>query len=280
MVAFPNCKINIGLHIVGKQADGYHNLETVFYPLPLTDILEVIAGTDTVTDSNSALALEPSFSLSGTPVAGVPGDNLCIKAWKMLRKIYPQLPAPQIHLHKNIPMGAGLGGGSADGAFTLQLINKVYDLGIAEKKLADYALQLGSDCPFFIYNKAVFAGGRGEIFEPVELDLQNFSFLIIDPGIHVSTAQAFARITINPGPVSLRDAITLPVNGWKDIIKNDFEEPAFYYHPALRTVKSWLYQHGAVYASMTGSGSSFFGIFPKNELPVARESNWRFHYLP
>lgn len=269
MVTFPNCKINIGLHIVEKRTDGYHNLETVFYPLPFTDALEII------TDTN---LLKTELSLTGLPIAGDGNNNLCLKAWQLVHQHYPQVPPVKIHLHKNIPMGAGLGGGSADGAFTLLLLNKKFELGLSDDALAALALELGSDCPFFIYNKPVFATARGENVEQVSLSLSDYSFLIVSPGLHISTAQAFSLIKPAPAPVDLRKAIKEPVESWKSAISNDFEAGAVALYPELAILKSWLYQHGALYVSMSGSGSSFYGIFPKNELPLSASGyNWHTH---
>jgi 4-diphosphocytidyl-2-C-methyl-D-erythritol kinase len=258
LVTFPNCKINLGLHIVEKRSDGYHNLETVFYPLPLTDVLEIITdpGTDGV-----------NFTLSGLPVAGDPASNLCVKAWQLLKKEYPQLPGVKIHLHKKIPMGAGLGGGSSDGASTLLLLNQKYNLGIPQEQLAVYALKLGSDCPFFIYNKPALGEQRGEKLTPLDVDLSEYSFLIVNPALHISTAQAFTLIQPAPAPISLVKAVAAPIDEWRNTVTNDFEAPAFAYFPELKHIKSWLYKTGALYASMTGSGSCFYGIFPKNKLP-------------
>lgn len=276
MVSFPNAKINLGLHIVEKRNDGYHNLETVFYPIPLNDVLEIITA-----PTEEAVAL----TMSGLPVAGDPSTNLCVKAWQLLKADFPQLPAVQLHLHKNIPMGAGLGGGSSDGSATLKLLNEKYQLGLSVSKLADYALQLGSDCPFFIYNNPMFATGRGEIFEPVALNLETYSFVIVNPGLHISTAQAFSRIKPAPAPVQLPLQVSQPVAEWKNSVRNDFEDPAFFYHPQLRAVKDWLYKAGAVYASMTGSGSCFYGIFDRYLTPDAaglrdHDPSWQLSIVP
>jgi 4-diphosphocytidyl-2-C-methyl-D-erythritol kinase len=256
---------------VEKRSDGYHNLETVFYPLPLTDALEII--TDPGVDNTD-------FTLSGLPVAGDPATNLCVKAWRLLKADYAQLPGVKIHLHKNIPMGAGLGGGSSDGAATLVLLNQKYNLGISETQLSAYALQLGSDCPFFIYNKPAFGQQRGEMLTPLHIDLSNYSFLIVNPGVYISTAQAFSRIKPAAAQAQLQHTITAPVEEWRNTVTNDFELPAFFYYPELTAIKEWLYETGALYASMTGSGSCFFGIFPKNQLPgddFTVNNSWQLH---
>lgn len=255
MVSFPNCKINIGLNIVEKRQDGYHNLETIFYPLPLNDIIEILPS---ATNNQSII-----FTQSGHVIDGDANDNLCIKAYEILKKDFPHLPAIQLHLHKRIPMGAGLGGGSADGAFTLQLLNTKFALGITKERLAEYALHLGSDCPFFILNKVCFATGRGEKFEAFNLNLNEYSFVLIHPGIHVSTALAFKEIIPTRPQTSLNHLIHAPIETWKESIVNDFEKPIFKYHPVLKEIKDFLYQQGALYASMSGSGSAMYGIFPK-----------------
>jgi 4-diphosphocytidyl-2-C-methyl-D-erythritol kinase len=256
MLSFPNCKINIGLNIVSRRPDGYHNLETVFYPVPLTDALELIR-------SDTRLETGVRFTQTGLIVAGNPADNLCVKAWQLLKKEYPELPAVEMHLHKVIPMGAGLGGGSADGAFALQLLNRFFQLDIPEEKLAALALQLGSDCPFFIHNRPAFATGRGENLEPIPLNLSKYRIVLVNPGIHISTAQAFTGIRPQTAALALKTAISQPLTAWKDSIVNDFESTVFPLFPALKEIKEELYRQGALYASLTGTGSTLYGIFPK-----------------
>ena len=270
MVVFPNAKINLGLHITRKRADGYHDLETVFYPLPLKDILEIVR-LDNRTEYQKHSDQENAifFTSSGLTVDGEPSQNLCVKAWQLLKEAFPALPAVQLHLHKNIPMGAGLGGGSADAAFTLLLLNQKFNLQLSEAQLIDAALKLGSDCPFFIINKPCLAGSRGENLLPVQLDLSNYYFVIINPGIHVSTAWAFAQITPKIPALPIADIISLPVTQWKDLLKNDFEAPVMAAYPAIEQIKTSLYDQGALYASMTGSGSSVFGIFESKPEKIA-----------
>ena len=185
MIVFPNCKINLGLHILGKREDGFHNLETVFYPLLFRDALELIPATNNTT--------EIEFTGSGLAVDGNVSDNLCVKAYYLLKKNFPQLPLVKIHLHKAIPMGAGLGGGSADAAFMLKLLNEKFNLNISTPQLLNYALELGSDCPFFIINKPCIATGRGEILEEIEVDLSAYKIVLINPGIHINTGWAFSQ---------------------------------------------------------------------------------------
>lgn len=263
MISFPNCKINLGLRILGKREDGYHNLTTVFYPLPVRDVLEIVN------------APSNQLTVTGIPVGGPPEKNLCFKAWELLAKEFPQLSPVHTLLHKNIPMGAGLGGGSADGAFMLTLLDSKFNLNLSKEQLLHYALQLGSDCPFFIYNQPCLATGRGETLHPIELDLGHYSFLLVHPGIHVNTAWAFSQIRPAATGQTLEAIVQQPVEKWKDGLVNDFEEPVMEHHLELRAIKEKLYAAGAVYASMTGSGSCFYGIFPKKQLPAI---GWPQHY--
>lgn len=254
MIVFPNCKINLGLHILNKREDGFHNLETVFYPLPLKDALETIPASDSETE----------FTGTGLAVDGNPADNLCVKAYHLLKKDFPQLPAIKIHLHKAIPMGAGLGGGSADAAFMLKMLNEKFKLHLTTSILIDYALQLGSDCPFFIINKLCFATGRGEKLEEINLDLSAYKIVLINPGIHINTGWAFSNISPALPEKSLKEIIQQPIHTWKEELKNDFETPVFAAHPAIKEIKEALYAQGAVYAAMSGSGSTVFGIFQQD----------------
>jgi 4-diphosphocytidyl-2-C-methyl-D-erythritol kinase len=265
MVVFPNCKINLGLHVVRKREDGYHDLETIFYPLPLRDALEIVKadGSRQKADENQA-----TIHMSGLSVAGNPEDNLCIKAYNLLKRDHPQLAGVDVYLHKAIPMGAGLGGGSADGAFTLQALNDKFQLNLSHEKLLDYSLQLGSDCPFFIINKPCYATGRGELLQNIPLDLSAYSFLVVHPGVHINTGWAFSQLTPAPSPQPLPEIIQQPVASWRNSLTNDFEAPVCKHHPDLQAIKDALYEGGALYASMTGSGSCFYGIFPKNQLPA------------
>ncbi len=263
MVVFPNCKINIGLNILDKRPDGFHNLETVFFPVPLKDSLEIIRSNENQGDV--------IFSQSGIAVDGNADHNLCVKAYRLLKKDFPELPPVQMHLHKAIPMGAGLGGGSADAAFTLQLLNTKFDLHLSTKQLIDYSLTLGSDCPFFIINAPCFATGRGENLQPVELSLAGYSLLLINPGIHINTGWAFTQLKNEPAGnrVSrhLNNSITQPIQNWRFIISNDFENAVFGAYPVVQEIKDMLYNNGAVYAAMSGSGSTLYGLFEKDKLP-------------
>lgn len=236
MIIFPNCKINLGLHIVRKRLDGYHDLETIFYPLPFYDVLETIQnpGNDSSHKRNTSSIL---FSSSGLSLDAPVAENLCVKAWHLLKKDFPQLPEVQMHLHKVIPAGAGLGGGSADAAYTLLLINKQFHLNLSTSQLIDYSLQLGSDCPFFIINKPCFATGRGEIMEPVTLNLSAYKFIIINPGIHINTAKAFSGITPALPTKSVKEIIQQPITTWKNELINDFEKNIFINHAEIEV--SW-----------------------------------------
>lgn len=269
MIVFPNCKINLGLRILRKRNDGYHDLETFFYPLLVTDALEIVL---TKEISESALQL----SNSGIIISGEPNSNLCTKAYNLLRKDIPSLPSVLLHLHKTIPLGAGLGGGSSDAAFTLKLLNKIGNLNLSIEKLMDYALQLGSDCPFFILNKPCYATGRGEQLEEYPIDLGAYQILIVNPGIHVDTAKAFLNIKPGIPEKSIKEIINLPVNQWKTNLINDFETVVFNTHKEVADIKKGLYQLGAVYASLSGSGSSVYGIFEKEKII---EHSFPAHYF-
>jgi 4-diphosphocytidyl-2-C-methyl-D-erythritol kinase len=248
MISFPNAKINIGLFISGKRPDGFHNLETVFFPVGWSDALE-IAESDVL-----------QFSASGIPVSGAPESNLVVKAYFLLQKDFG-LPALKIHLHKQIPFGAGLGGGSADAAFMLRMLNQTFDLNISQEKLLEYAAVLGSDCPFFILNKPVFATGRGEIMNEINLNVNGLYLLLVKPPVEVSTTRAFQNVVPQKPAISLSELINLPVRNWKDNIVNQFESSVFPQYPEISNIKNQLYDLGAVYASMSGSGSCVFGLF-------------------
>ena len=267
MISFPNCKINLGLHVTRRRQDGYHDIETVFYPLPILDVLEIIQHSSFSTINAQHQNKGADFSTTGLPINGAAEKNLCVKAYQLIKQDFPKLPPVHIYLHKAIPIGAGLGGGSADGAFTLKLLNAKFQLKLTTEQQLDYAIQLGSDCPFFILNRPCFATGRGEFLEAVELNLENYSFVVINPGIHISTSWAFQQLIPAEPPLSIRNAIQQPVSEWKDILTNDFEEAVFKHHPELSLVKAGIYKSGAIYASLSGTGSCFYGIYPKHYLP-------------
>jgi len=258
MLCFPNAKINIGLNIVEKRNDGFHNIESIFFPIKLCDVLEVVV------DSEQS-GIPPSggrgaFTSSGISIPGNTGDNLCVKAYHLISKDYP-MPAVKIHLHKIIPIGAGLGGGSADAAFFINMLNELFELNLAWGEKHHYARQLGSDCPFFIANKPAFAFERGDKLDFIELDLSAYHFVLVHPSIHISTPLAYSLVKPVKPKVSLKELIRLPIEEWKEKIMNDFEIPVFEKFPEIADIKNKLYESGAVYASMTGSGSAVFGLF-------------------
>lgn len=250
MVVFPNAKINLGLSVTEKRADGFHNIETLFYPVPLRDALEIIPAKDGKT----------AFGFSGLNIPGTVENNLCFKAWALLKMDF-HLPEIKFHLHKAIPMGAGLGGGSSDGAFTIRLLNQVFDLNLSIGQMQDYARQLGSDCAFFIENQPVFAFEKGDHFENINLALSGFYLILIKPAVNVNTASVYANITPFRPAIPVKEIISLPVEKWKDLLQNDFETIVFRSYPEIETIKNQLYENGALYASMSGSGSAVFGIF-------------------
>lgn len=248
MISFANAKINLGLSITEKRTDGYHNIETIFYPVKMYDVLEF-------GDSDAY-----SFEAYGIDIPQ-DGINLCTKAYQALQSDFPAIKPVSIKLLKNIPVGAGLGGGSSDAAFVLKALNERNNLGLSEAKLQQYCNKLGADCSFFISNKPVFAEGIGTEFSPVDVDLSAYYIVIIKPDIHISTAEAYSNITPQIPKVDLRRAIQLPIQEWKYHITNDFELGIFDKYPLIQELKNKLYEKGALYASMSGSGSSVFGIF-------------------
>lgn len=251
MVLHPNAKINIGLNVVERRDDGYHNIETVFYPIGLTDVLEI---------QPSSTCSDYSFSSSGIEIGGDPEDNLIVKAYRLLQYEYA-LPPVDISLCKQIPFGAGLGGGSSDAAFMIKGLNELFDLKISKKKMEKFASLLGADCPVFINNKPVYATGIGNVFSPIKLSLKGYFLLLVKPDIHVSTPLAYSRVTPCPSEVSLVDCLKKPINQWREYVKNDFEKSVFAQFPVIEQIKEKLYQIGALYASMSGSGSAVYGIF-------------------
>ena len=248
MITFPNAKINLGLNVVSKREDGYHNIESCFYPIPWYDCLEVIE------------AASFAFYSYGLDIPGDSDSNLCVKAYKLIQADYG-IPPIEIHLLKNIPMGAGLGGGSADGAFTLNMLNDLFKLKLTIQELEAYALQLGSDCPFFIRNQPTIAKGRGEMLTPVQLNLKGYHLAIHNPGIHISTKEAYSGVIPTDPETTIAEQIEKPIRSWKDELTNDFEHSIFPNHPTIESLKIEMYEAGATYASMTGSGSTVYGIF-------------------
>lgn len=249
MLSFPNIKINLGLNVIQKRADGYHELESVFYPMGWTDALEIIKA--------------DKFQFTSTGIA-VPGDtdqNLVVKAFRKIQAIYNIEKEVAIHLHKVIPTGAGLGGGSADAVFAIKLVSELFNLQIPLERQLSIAAELGSDCPFFVHNTPCIVTGRGDILKPISLDLSHWHFVVVHPGIHVATADAFAGIRPSRHAASVNEIVLKPVTSWKDTLVNDFEKTVFAKFPEIQKLKESMYRQGAVYTSMSGSGSAVFGMF-------------------
>ena len=255
MIKFPNAKINLGLDIVERRPDGYHNIETVFYPIPLKDIVECVPGTHSTT----------ILTTSGNPVDCPMEKNLVYKAYMLLQEKY-SLPPVDIFLHKAIPAGAGLGGGSSDASFTLMALNEMFALGLSSDELCEIASKIGADCPFFIHNKPVMATGIGNIFSPVSVSLSGKHLLLVKPDVYVSTKEAYSMVSPRVPEIHIPEILKMPIGEWRKYLKNDFEESVFALRPMLAAIKSRLYDCGAVYASMSGSGSSIFGIFDNDKL--------------
>lgn len=248
MVSFPNAKINIGLHITEKRADGFHNLESCFYPVGWSDVLEILP------------AEKLSFKSTGIPIPGNPETNLCLKAYHLIKQDF-NIPPVMIHLHKVVPIGAGLGGGSADCAFTIKTLNDLFELHLTTEQMENYARKLGSDCAFFIQNRPKYCIGKGDEFLEISLDLSGKHIVLVNPTIHISTAEAYSGVKPTKSEIDLREILQNPVNQWIDVLKNDFENHLLLKYPNISTIKQQLYAQGAAYASMTGSGSTVFGIF-------------------
>lgn len=260
MIVYPNCKINLGLNVVRKRTDGYHDLETVFCPVPLTDKLEAVVGNGA--DGTCSL------SLSGNPIEGNAADNLIVKAYNLLAADH-RLPHIDFDLEKHIPSQAGLGGGSSDATYTLRLLNELCQLHLDSPTLQRYAARLGADCAFFVTAEPSFATGIGDILTPMADEcahLKGLYLLIVKPSVAISTAQAFSFIKPQPPIIRCKEVVAQPIDEWRDRLGNDFEVSIFNIHPEIRSVKQQLYTMGATYAQMSGSGSAFFGIF--NEAPT------------
>lgn len=262
MITFPNAKINLGLNVVRKRNDGFHDLESCFYPVQWCDALEILPGE------------ELTFALSGIPVPGDPETNLCLKAYHLLAQDHP-LPPVRMQLHKVIPIGAGLGGGSADCAFALKMLNSLFSLQLTDDELEGYARPLGSDCAFFVRDQPVFAREKGDVFEPVAVDLSGYTCAVIYPGIHITTGEAYRNVRPAEPAADLKESLQQDIRTWKQAVKNDFEAALFPLYPVLRELKEQLYAAGALYASMTGSGSAVYGIF-EQEAPAKLQ--WPKHY--
>ncbi|MBO2032304.1 4-(cytidine 5'-diphospho)-2-C-methyl-D-erythritol kinase [Siccationidurans ginsengisoli] len=269
MLSFPNAKLNLGLYVTAKRPDGYHALETVFVPLPWADVLEVLPA------PKGQLASD--LLLTGRPIPGEVATNLCLKSYQLLKTDFPALPAVQMQLHKIVPIGAGLGGGSADAAFALRSLNDLFGLNLTTEQLESYARQLGADCAFFIQNTPRLALEKGDIFEPINLNLTGTACIVVYPGLHISTAQAFAGIVPQAPAQPLRAALAEPMASWRTTVFNDFEKSLAPTYPVLAELKQQLYAAGAAYASLSGSGSAVYGLFPG--LAEAPALAWPSEYL-
>lgn len=250
MVYFPNAKINIGLFITEKRADGFHNIESCFYPIGWSDVLEILPSD------------KLSFKSTGIDIPGEPSGNLCLKAYELLKKDF-DIPPVSVHLHKVVPIGAGMGGGSSDGAFTIKTLNYLFELGLSLEVMENYARKLGSDCAFFIQNRPQFCFGKGDEFSEIDLNLTGKYIVLVNPNIHISTVEAYSGIKPKASASDLKETLKLPIQEWKNLVHNDFEQNLFPRFPILGTIKESLYESGASFASMTGSGSTIYGIFEK-----------------
>ena len=249
MVSFPNAKVNLGLQVLNKREDGYHNIESCFLPISWCDILEVIESE------------ELKITFSGLSIPGQKEENLCLKAYHFISRQH-SIPPVHIHLHKSSPMGAGIGGGSSDAAFTIRILNDLFSLGISNENMQSYASMVGSDCPFFINNKTAIARGRGTDLKPIALDLSGKKIMVVNPDIHISTSEAYKNLNISEDQSDrIEEVIKTPISNWKHLLHNDFEEYVFNRHPEIAALKDSFYKKGAIYASMTGSGASVYGIF-------------------
>lgn len=250
MIVFPNCKINIGLFVTEKRADGYHNIESLFIPVGWCDVLEV----------NHADHSSIRLNVSGAQISDDPENNIVVKAYRLMHREFG-IPGVNVHLWKRLPMGAGLGGGSADGAFMLKALNSIFELDINESRLESLAAQLGSDCPFFIRNRIRYVSGRGEQMQDMDMDLSELYVMIIHPGIHVGTAEAYRLLTPGKSMFDLRKLSATPKEEWKNRVVNDFEKPVAAIHPVIRDIGNAMLNAGAFFSSMSGSGSAVYGLF-------------------
>ncbi len=253
MIQFPHCKINLGLNILAKRPDGFHDIETVMYPVPWHDALEIIPASDGVF----------MFQSTGLTIPGNSENNLCVRAFRLLQADFG-LPQVKIHLHKVIPMGSGLGGGSSDGAFTIRMLNELFDLGMGNEKLKDYARKLGSDCAFFIEDKPVLAVEKGDCFEHVSIDLAGQFIVIVIPAVHIATSEAYRFVVPGAPKHAIREVVGFAEDLWKNMLVNDFEIPVTSKFPVIGKIKQQLYDAGAIYASMSGSGAAVYGLFAED----------------
>lgn len=269
MLCFPNAKINLGLNITEKRSDGYHNLLTVFYPIPLNDVLEI-------TKSDGGQKNERLFTY-GIPVEGTVEENLTVRAYRLLRDEF-SLPPVDIYLYKNIPSGAGLGGGSSDAAFTLMMLNELFSLELTPAALEERASRLGADCPFFIVNRPVSAAGIGNLLTPIEFSLSGLILVIVKPPLHVSTKEAYSGVTPHAACCPPAEALGQAIEEWNRLLVNDFEETVFIRYPEIGAIKKQLTDEGAIYAAMSGSGSALFGLFKQVSPNLKKKFSGYFYY--
>ena len=256
MITFPIAKINLGLNVVGRRPDGYHNLETVFYPVQIKDALEL-----TMMNTRFPSDVDCDIKVTNLSVEGDEQRNLVVRAYQLLKQDFPQMPRIHAHLWKGIPTQAGMGGGSSDCAYTIRLLNEMFTLGLSDEQMISYAARLGADCPFFILSQPAYAEGIGERLQPVSLDLSRYYIGVVRPDIPVPTREAFALVKPRKPAKCCREVVSQPVGTWRDELVNDFEQSVFALHPEIGAIKQQLYDLGAVYAAMSGSGSAVFGLF-------------------
>ena len=266
MITFPVAKINLGLNVVEKRADGYHNLQTVFYPVPIMDALEIVPMSDGFPSD-----VDCDLKVTNITIEGDEQRNLVVRAYHLLKADYPELPRVHAHLWKGIPTQAGMGGGSSDCGYMIRLLNETFDMGLSSEQMQQYAARLGADCAFFIESSACYAEGIGERLQPINLDLSGWHIGVVRPYIPVPTKEAFSRIHPHYPALNCRDVVKQPVETWRDRLTNDFEESVFALHPEIGAIKEQLYKMGATYAAMSGSGSALFGLF-KDEPDALRQT--------
>lgn len=266
MITFPVAKINLGLNVVEKRPDGYHNLQTVFYPVPIMDALEIVPMSDGFPSD-----VDCDLKVTNITIGGDEQRNLVVRAYQLLKADYPELPRVHAHLWKGIPTQAGMGGGSSDCGYMIRLLNETFELGLTSEQMQQYAARLGADCAFFIESRASYAEGIGELLQPIDLDLSGWHIGVVRPDIPVPTKEAFSRIHPHYPALNCREAVMQPVETWRDTLTNDFEESVFVLHPEIGAVKEQLYKMGATYAAMSGSGSALFGLF-KDEPDALRQT--------
>ena len=266
MITFPVAKINLGLNVVEKRPDGYHNLQTVFYPVPIMDALEIVPMSDGFPSD-----VDCDLKVTNITIEGDEQRNLVVRAYQLLKADFPDMPRVHAHLWKGIPTQAGMGGGSSDCGYMIRLLNETFELGLTSEQMQQYAARLGADCAFFIESRACYAEGIGERLQPIDLDLSGWHIGVVRPDIPVPTKEAFSRIHPHYPALNCREAVMQPVETWRDTLTNDFEESVFVLHPEIGAVKEQLYKMGATYAAMSGSGSALFGLF-KDEPDALRQT--------